>query len=59
MSKKIARSAGHLVGLEFMRVEISLSLYSFSDVVVGRENQDQSLDGGGNTLPYGHVSRGQ
>ena len=48
-----------LVGLELMRVEISLSFYSFSDVVVGRENRDQSLDGGGNTLPNGYVSRGQ
>ena len=52
-------SQQHLVGLEFMRVEISLSLYSFSDVVVERENRDQSLDGGGNTLPNGYVSRGQ
>ena len=42
-----------------MRVEISLSLNSFSDVVVGRENRDQSLDDGGNTLPNGYVSRGK
>ena len=33
-----------------MRVEISLSFYSISNVVVGREDRDQSLDGGGNTL---------
>ena len=44
-----------LVGLELMGVEISLSFYSFSDVVVGRGNRDQSLDGGGNTLPNGYV----
>ena len=48
-----------LVGLEFMRVEVSLSFYRVSDVVVGRENRDQSLDGGGNTLPNGCVSRGE
>ena len=30
-----------------MREEISLYFYSFSDFVVGRENQDQLLDGGG------------
>ena len=40
-----------------MPVEISLFLYRFSNVVVGRENRDQSLDGGGNTLPNGSVSR--
>ena len=57
MCKNQISSRQHLVGLEFMRVEISLSLYSFSDVVVGRENRDQSLDGGGNTLPNGYVSR--
>ena len=28
-------------------------------VGVGRENQDQSLNGGCNTLPYGYVSRGE
>ena len=59
MCKNRISSRQHLVGLEFMRVEISLSLYSFSDVVVGRENPDQSLNGGGNTLPNGYVSRGQ
>ena len=48
-----------LDGLELMRVEISLSFYRFSDVVVGRENRDQPLDGGGNTLPHGYVSRGE
>ena len=48
-----------LVGLELMRVEISLLFYSFSNVLVGRENWDQSLDGRGNTLPNGYVSRGQ
>ena len=52
-------SRQRLVGLELMRVEISLSFYSFSDVVVGRENRDQSLDGGGNTLPNGYVSGGE
>ena len=29
-----------------MQVEIILSFYSFSYVIVGRENRDQSLDGG-------------
>ena len=48
-----------MVGLELMRVEISLSFYSFSDVLVGRETRDQSLDGGGNTLPNGYVSMGE
>ena len=48
-----------LVGVELMRVEISLFFYSFSDVVVGRENRDQLPDGGGNTMHYGYVSRGQ
>ena len=52
-------SRQHLVGLEFMRVEISLSLYSFSDFIVGRENRYHSQDGGGNTLPNGYVSSGQ
>ena len=59
MCKNRISSRQHLVGLEFMRVEISLSFYSFSDVVIGRENRDQSLDGGGNTLPNGYVSRGE
>ena len=59
MCKNLISSRQNLVGLEFMRVEISLSLYSFSDVVVGRENRDRSLDGSGNTLPNGYVSRGQ
>ena len=36
---------------------ISLSFYSFSGVVVGKENRDQLLDGGGNTLRNGYVSR--
>ena len=59
MCKTRISSRQCLVGLEFMRVEISLSFYSFSDFLVWRENQDQSLDGGGNTLPNGHVSRGE
>jgi hypothetical protein len=59
MCKNRISSRQCLVGLEFMRVEISLSFYSFSDVVVGRENRDQSLDGGGNTLPNGYVSGGE
>ena len=59
MCKNWISSRQCLVGLELMRVEISLSFYSFSDVVVGRENQDQSLDGGGNTLPNVYVSRGE
>ena len=59
MCKNRIWSRQRLVGLELMRVEISLSFYSFSDVVVGRENQDQPLDGGGNTLPNGYVSRGE
>ena len=59
MCKTRISSRQCLVGLEFMRVEISLSFYSFSDVVVERENQDCSLDGGGNTLPNGYVSRGE
>ena len=59
MCKTRISSRQRLVGLELMRVEISLSFYSFSDVVVGRENRDQSLDGGGNTLPNGYVSRGE
>ena len=37
--------------------KISLSFYSFSDVIVGRENRDETLDGGGNALPNGYVSR--
>ena len=56
---EMCKTRQRLVGLELMRVEISLSFYSFSNVVVGRENQDQSLDGGGNTLPTGYVSRGE
>ena len=59
MCKTQISSRQCLVGLEFMRVEISWSFYSFSDVIVGRENRDQSLDGGGNTLPYEYVSRGE
>ena len=59
MCKNQISSRQCLVGLELMRVEISLSFYSFSDVVVGRENQDQTLDGGGNTLLNGYVSRGE
>ena len=59
MCKTRISSGQCLDGLEFMQVEISSSFYSFSDVVVGRENRDQSLDGGGNTLPNGYVSRGQ
>ena len=59
MCKTRISSRQCLVGLEFMRVEISLSFYSFSYVVVGRENQDQSLDSGGNTVPNGYVSRGE
>ena len=31
------------------------SVDSFSDVVVGSENRDQPLDGGGNALPNGYV----
>ena len=46
MCKTRISSRQRLVGLELMRVEISLSFYSFSGVVVGRENRDQSLDGG-------------
>ena len=42
MCKTRISSRQRLVGLEFMRVEISLSFYSFSNVVVGRENRDQS-----------------
>ena len=57
MFKNRISSQQCLVGLEFMRVEISLSFF-VSDVVVGRENRDQSLDGGVNTLPTGYVSRG-
>ena len=59
MCKNRISSRQGLVGQEFMRVEISLSFYSFSDIVVGRENRDQSLDGGGNTKHNGYVSRGQ
>ena len=57
LCKIVVRPVGRLVGLELMRDEISLSFYSFSDVVVGRENRDQLVDGGGNTLPNGYVSR--
>ena len=59
MCKTRISSRQRLVGLELMRVELSLYFYSFSDVVVGKENWDQSLDGGGNTLPNGYVSRGE
>ena len=59
MCKTRISSRQCLVGLEFMRIEISLSSYSSSEVVVGRENRDQSLDGVGNTLPNGYVSRGE
>ena len=44
-------SRQRLVRSELMQVEISLSFYSFSDVIVGRDDRDQPLDGGGNTLP--------
>ena len=59
MCKTRISSLQCLVGLEFMRVKISLYFYTFSDVVVARENRDRSLDGGGNTLPDGYVSRGE
>ena len=59
MCKNWIWSWQRLVGLELMQVEISLYFYIFSDVKVGRENRDQSLDGGGNTLPNGYVSRGE
>ena len=36
----------------------NLSFHSFSDVVIGRENRDQPLDGGGNTLPNRYVTWG-
>ena len=49
MCKNWISSRQRLVGLEFMRVEISLFFYSFADVVVGRENRDQSLDGSVNS----------
>ena len=56
LCKIVVRPVDRLVGLELMRDEISLSFYSFSNVVVGRENQDQPLDGGGNALVNGYVS---
>ena len=52
--KAVCRTAPATPGLV-----VSLSFYSFSNVVVGRENGDQPLDGGGNTLPNGYVSRGE
>ena len=59
MCKTQISSQQRLFGLELMRVEISLSFYSFSDIVVGRENRDQSLDGDGNTLSNGYASRAE
>ena len=56
LCKIVVRPVGRLVGLELMRDKISLSFYSFSVVVEGRENQDLPLDGGGNTLPNGYIS---
>ena len=46
MCKTRISSRQRLVVLELMRVDISLSFYSFSNVIVGREHRDQSLDGG-------------
>ena len=41
------------IGVLRPRTAAIYSVDSISDVVVGRENRDQPLDGGGNTLPIG------
>ena len=45
------------IGVLRPRTAAIYSVDSISDVVVGRENGDQPLDGGGNTLPNRYVSR--
>ena len=43
------------IGVLRPRTAAIYSVDSISDIIVGRENRDQPLDGGGNPLPNGYV----